>query len=145
MIYDEQAARARIVAEAMRWYRTPYRHCADIIGIGVDCAMMLVRVFQACGFAPDYDPRPYSPDWFLHRDEERYLAGMEKYSRRVDVGLPGDIAVYRFGRTASHGAIIVDDELMIHAYRPERAVVLTERRRLEDRFDSYYSVFPAAT
>ena len=62
----------RVVAEAKTWLRTPYHHAADIKGVGVDCAMILLRVYQAVGAVPpEVDPRPYPADWFLHRDEER--------------------------------------------------------------------------
>ena len=46
---------------------------ADIPGVGVDCAMMLVRVFCDLGLVEPFDPRPYTRDWMLHRDDERYL------------------------------------------------------------------------
>lgn len=135
--------RAAIVAEAHTWLRTPYHHLADIKGIGTDCAMLLVRVYQAVGIVPaDFDPRPYEPEWYLHQDEERYMAGMERYSHRVETPQLADIALYRFGRTASHGAIIVSDEFVIHAHRPHGNVELIERRALAERLDSYWSVFP---
>lgn len=142
----EAEYRAAIVAEARTWLGTPYHHLADLKGVGADCAMLLVRVYQAVGVVPVFDPRPYAPEWFLHRDEERYLAGMEKYSHRIEHGAaqPGDLLVYRFGRTASHGAIVVSDDLILHAYRPHRCVELHERRALLERFDSAWSVFPLA-
>lgn len=140
---DAAVLRARIVVEALSWVGTPYHHCAGAKGIGADCAMSLVRIYQAVGIVPpDFDPRPYAPEWYLHRNEERYLAGIERWARRVDAAKPGDVALYRFGRTASHGAIVIDDDMLVHAYRPQRAVVLQERRALADRFDSYWSVIP---
>jgi cell wall-associated NlpC family hydrolase len=132
--------RAAIVAEAYSWLRTPYVHLGDIKGVGVDCAMLLVRVYQAVSVVPQFDPRPYEAEWFLHRDEERYMAGLEKYAHRVQTPALGDIGLYRFGRTASHGAIVVSDDLLIHAYRPHGNVELIERRALEDRFDNWWSV-----
>lgn len=139
----ETLTREAIVAEAFTWLRTPYRHLADIKGVGVDCAMILVRVYQFVGLVPpDYDPRPYDPEWFLHRDEERYMAGMEQFSKRIEPSAAkiGDLELYRFGRTASHGAIIVSDEHMIHAYRQTRQVELCERRTFASRLDSCWSV-----
>jgi NlpC/P60 family putative phage cell wall peptidase len=140
--------RAAVVAEAWTWLRTPYIHLADIKGIGADCAMILVRVYQAVGIVPDFDPRPYEPEWFLHQDEERYMAGLEKYSHRVETPGLGDIALYRMGRTASHGAIIVSDQHVIHAYRPHGNVELCERhsaiffdQKGRSRLDSCWSVF----
>ncbi|MCU0624552.1 MAG: NlpC/P60 family protein [Gemmatimonadaceae bacterium] len=136
--------RAAVVAEALSWVGTPYRHLGAVKGVGADCAMTLVRVYAAVGIVPaDFDPRPYAAEWYLHREEERYLAGLERWARRVETARPGDIALYRFGRTASHGAIVIDEETMVHAYRPLRAVVLQERRALADRLDSYWSVIPA--
>ncbi|HZR02410.1 MAG TPA: hypothetical protein VFA81_04455 [Burkholderiales bacterium] len=141
--------RAAVVAEAYSWLRTPYVHLGDIKGVGVDCAMILVRTYQTVGLVPDFDPRPYEPEWFLHQDEERYMAGLEKYCRRVEKPGLGDIALYRMGRTASHGAIVVSDELVIHAYRPHGNVELCEMRSAvfldqkgRPRLDSYWSVFP---
>lgn len=141
MSRDPAELRAAIVAEAYTWLGTPYVPMGAVKGVGVDCAMILIRIAQHVGVVPaEYDPRPYPPDWYLHRDEERYLAGLDRWSRRVDAGLPGDIALYRFGRCAAHGAVIVSDELMIHAYLPHGQVGLMERRALEHRFDSYWSV-----
>ena len=65
--------RAAVVAEARSWIGTPYHHAADVKGHGVDCAMLLVRVYCDLGLIEPFDPRPYTRDWFLHRSEERYL------------------------------------------------------------------------
>jgi cell wall-associated NlpC family hydrolase len=133
--------RAAIVAEARTWLRTPYRNLGAIKGVGVDCAMLLVRVYQAVGLVPaDFDPRPYSPDWYLHRDEERFLAHVLPRARRLERGERGDIALYRYGRSISHGAILVDDEQLIHANRLTGLVELCERRALAPRFDSFWTV-----
>lgn len=136
--------RQSIVDEARLWLGTPYHHLGDLKGVGVDCAMILVRIYQTVGIVPaDFDPRPYEPEWYLHRDEERYLAGMEKWAHRIAPvdRLPGDILLYRFGRTASHGAVYVGDGLMIHAYKLHGNVELCELRAHEHRLDSVWSVF----
>ena len=131
----------RIVAEAVTWLRTPYHHMAANKGHGVDCAMLPLCVYKAVGLVPaDVDPRPYTPDWYMHRSEEIYLGWVTQFADRVEVGERGDFAMYRVGRTASHGAIIVDDELMIHASRPARQVEYTERRSLEHCLDSVWRV-----
>ena len=65
--------RAAVVAEARSWIGTPYHHAADVKGHGVDCALLLVRVYCDLGLVEPFDPRPYTRDWFLHRSEERYL------------------------------------------------------------------------
>lgn len=135
------AQRDAVVAEAHTWLRTPYRNLGAIKGVGVDCAMLLVRVYQAVGIVPaDFDPRPYAPDWYLHRDEERFLAHVIPRAQRIERGERGDIALYRYGRSVSHGAILVDDEHLIHANRLTGMVELCERRALAPRFDSFWTV-----
>jgi len=141
---QEDDLRAAIVAEARTWLRTPYVHLGAVKGIGTDCAMILIEIYRKFGFVPaDFDPRPYEPEWYLHRDETLYMAGMEKYSKRIgaDEVKPADIAMYRFGRHAAHGAIVVDDDLILHANRVNGNVEYHERFALEDRLDSYWSVF----
>jgi NlpC/P60 family putative phage cell wall peptidase len=139
---NEEQLREAIVLEARSWVGTPYRHCADIKGFGVDCAMLLVRVFQTVVphiVPPDFDPRPYAPEWYLHQHEELYLLGLGKYGRRVEHAQPGDIQVYRFGRAVGHGAIVVDDNLLIHAHLSHGNVEYCEQRTYADRLDSIWS------
>lgn len=112
------AARAAIVAEARTWLRTPYHHHARIKGIGVDCAQILLAVYcDALGLVKPLDVGVYSTQWHLHRSEELYLqwlahAGAEP----VQAPAPGDICMFRFGRTFSHSGIYVGDGLVVHAY-----------------------------
>ena len=77
------ATRAAVVAEARSWIGTPYHLGADVKGAGVDCAMILVRVFCDLGLVAPFDPRPYSNDWHLHRGEEVYLGLLLARSREV--------------------------------------------------------------
>jgi cell wall-associated NlpC family hydrolase len=125
MITDEM--REKIVTEAKTWVGTRYHHLADIKGHGVDCAMLLIRVYCGLGLAPAFDPRPYETQWYFHHSEEKYLEWIKKYCDPVERGLPGDIEVYRFGRCAAHGTIIISEDMMIHAYQPARVVEVRER------------------
>lgn len=109
--------RESVLAEALTWLRTPYHHATGIKGVGVDCAYLLIRVFNNCGLLPDIDPRPYPMDWHFHRGEERYLSWVEKYAAPVDDPQPADIALYQFGRCISHGAIVTEWPQIIHAQR----------------------------
>lgn len=116
-----------VLKEAHRWLGTPYCHAQAAHGAGVDCLMLLCAVYSAAGVAPWVDPRPYPSDWMLHRSEERYLAGLDEHTRCLPVGSelePGDIQMFRFGRTHSHAAIITQWPEMIHAYLPAGQVVL---------------------
>jgi NlpC/P60 family putative phage cell wall peptidase len=133
--------RLAAVAEARTWLGTPYHACADVKGVGVDCAMLLIRVYTAVGAIPaDYDPRPYSPEWHLHQHEELYLGGLERFARRVERAEPGDVITYRFGKAVGHGAIVVDDDYIIHAHLKHGNVELAERRTYAHRLDSIWSL-----
>jgi len=136
--------RQAVVAEAMTWQNTPYHHQAAIKGVGVDCVMLMVAVYQACGLIPhDVDPRPYANDWHMHRNEEIYLGGVEQHADPVDVPQPGDIALFQFGRCVSHGAIVLAWPLVLHAYLEHRAVVQTDVSKsaaLSARLRGFYSL-----
>lgn len=131
-----------VVREARSWIGTPYHHAADVKGAGVDCAMILVRVYCGLGLAPLFDPRPYPAQWFLHRDEEKYRGWIERYAVQIDQPERGDICLYRFGRCAAHGAIMVEDGLMVHAYMPEKRVVIAEHSTplVRGKIDSYWTI-----
>ena len=120
---------AAVVQEAMTWIGTPYHHCADVKGHGVDCLMILCAVFCATGIVPWTDPRPYPTDWMLHHSREVYLAGLERHANRVPEGetpQPGDVLTFRFGRTYSHAAIVTQWPMMVHAYLPAKRVLLDD-------------------
>jgi cell wall-associated NlpC family hydrolase len=114
--------RALVIAEAVTWLRTPYHHAARVKGAGVDCAQILIAVYAAVGLIADFKPDDYPPDWMLHRSDERYLGHVMQYARQVDAPGPGDIAMWKFGRCFSHGAIVLEWPLVIHAYRPDQMV-----------------------
>jgi NlpC/P60 family putative phage cell wall peptidase len=111
------ARRQAVIDEARKWIGTPFHHAARIKGAGVDCLMLLAEVYEGAGVAGHVEPPFYVPDWHLHRDAERYMQGLLQYARPIDrLPDPGDIALFRFGRTFSHGAIIVSWPRLIHAY-----------------------------
>jgi NlpC/P60 family putative phage cell wall peptidase len=132
----EIAQRAAVVSEARRWVGTPYRHRGATLGECCDCANILIETFVAAGLIDRFAPGDYAPDWHLHRDEERYLAVVERYCARIDDGdrqlvergsdfraAPGDILMWRWGRTFSHSAIVTAWPNIVHAFAPERFVV----------------------
>lgn len=111
------ATRADVVAEALTWLGTPYHPHARVKGAGVDCAQMPIAVYSACGIIPELHPE-YARDWHLHRGEELYLEYVERFATEIargDAG-PGDFAIWKFGRTFSHGGILRDYQTVIHSY-----------------------------
>lgn len=112
-------ARRAVVAAALDWLGTPYHHHGRIRGVGVDCAQILCAVYEACGLVPRVDPGVYATDWHLHRSEEVYADWLGRYCTRLPGSArpqPGDVALFKFGRCFSHGAIVVDGGLLVHAY-----------------------------
>ena len=117
--------RERVVAEARSWIGTPYHNCADIKRVGVDCGMLLVRVYVDLGLVPPFDPRPYTPDWHMHRSEELYLKGLLERSVKIDAPLPGDVILFKVGRCYSHGGIVtrLSPLTIVHAFMPAQTVL----------------------
>jgi cell wall-associated NlpC family hydrolase len=121
---DEKSQRAAVVAEARSWLGTPYAHAQALKRAGVDCGMLIVRCFVDAGAVEPFDPRPYSRTWFLHRDEEQYLAHILKRGGEIEGPPgPGDIVMWRIGRLYAHGAIVSEWPRVIHAYAPARMVI----------------------
>lgn len=116
----EAAGRAAIAREALSYEGTPFRNCADIRGRsgGIDCAMLCVRCYVDTGRLAPFDPRPYSAQWMLHRDEEKFLEWIEQKLGAVRTDAPhiGDVVVFRYGHCFSHGGILVGEKKMVHAY-----------------------------
>lgn len=127
---SEAEDRARVVAEAIAWEKTPYAHMGRIKGAGCDCAMFPAEVYAAAGVIPPLGEIPYYPEqWNLHRDAERYLEVVLRYAREVvEPTGPGDFVLWRWGRTLSHGAIILDWPRIVHSVKPH-GVIQDDARR----------------
>ncbi len=117
--------RESVATEALLWLGTPYHHHGRIRGVGVDCAQLLCAVFERCGLVPHVEPGNYPVDWHLHHSEEMFSGWLAKFARIADGPvLPGDVCLWRFGRTFSHGSISVGDGLFVHSY-VKRGVILS--------------------
>lgn len=113
--------RKKLIVEALTWLGTPYHSGARVKGAGVDCGQLLIGIYENAGMLAkgDCEPGYYSPEWHLHRSEEKYLEWVRRYCFELLPGepaLPGDIAVFQFGRCISHGAMVVKWPEIIHAY-----------------------------
>ena len=141
--------RKLVVTEAKTWIGTPYHDNGDVKGAGVDCAMLLLRVFVDIGLVPNFDPRPYPMQWSLHQRAERYLETVKKYAREISgPPLPGDIAMFKFGLTYSHGVIVIEWPRIIHANPPGKCRYCEDvyretgfMRLMRDMPPKFFSVF----
>lgn len=117
------ALRQRIAAEARAWLGTPYHHHARLRGVGVDCAQLLAAVYEAAGVIGPLDLGHYATQWHLHHSDELFLQWLRRCGATpLPAGASprmGDVGVWRFGLTHSHGGIVVEegaDPLVVHAY-----------------------------
>ena len=129
--------RQAVVAEALSWERTPYHPHGRVKGVGVDCAMFPAEVYAAAGIIAPIEPQEYPVDWHMHRDQERFLSAVLAHARPTENMHPGNLVLYRWGRTFAHSGIIVAWPTIIHAMMHEgvcradgTAGELANRRRL---------------
>jgi NlpC/P60 family putative phage cell wall peptidase len=105
-------ARGAIVAEAVGWIGTPYRHQASLKGIGCDCLGLVRGVWRArLGEEPERVPA-YTRDWaeaggveVLAGAGRRHLVEIAPAAAR-----PGDVLVFRMrpGGPAKHAGILIE-------------------------------------
>ena len=121
----EHPLRAAIIDQAQAWLRTPWHHNASVRGAGVDCAQLIKAVYVGAGVVPDFDVADYPVDFMLHQAAERLCQTIEASGGRLtEAPLPGDVVVWRFGRSFSHAGIVVAwPGRVIHAFRPWGEVV----------------------
>lgn len=121
----------KIIQEAVTWLKTPYHSGARLKGVGVDCGQFLIGVFENAGYLEpgECDPGYYPHEIHLHREEEKYLEWILKYCDPVEGDpQPGDIAMFRFGKSSSHAAIVIDWPMVIHSYI-RRGVIITDAEK----------------
>ena len=111
--------RAEVILAAEQWIGTPYHHHARVMGVGVDCAQLLVAIALEVKLlnARQAELVPnYPPEWHLHNREEHLLEYMELMGCvETSTPEPGDIMCFKFGRTCSHVGILVSPTQFIHA------------------------------
>src|SRR6266404_2930519 len=108
LFFEQQKMRNRVVRIALEWLNTPYHPHAKLKHVGCDCATLLTEVYAEAGVVKPIELEHYSPEFMLHRSEEIYLQTVLKYGREIEKPGLGDVAVWKFGRCFSHGAIVAN-------------------------------------
>jgi cell wall-associated NlpC family hydrolase len=112
----EKLERQKVVEIALTWQKTPYRHMGRVKGAGADCLTLLAEIFSEAGLIPKIQIPFYPQDWMHHRDAERYLSGLMDYAKEIDTPpQAGDIVLYKMGRCFSHGALVIEWPMILHA------------------------------
>jgi cell wall-associated NlpC family hydrolase len=141
-VADEIAERVAVVTAAKAWKGARWHHRAAVRpeGVsrgGIDCAMLLYQAHVEPGLIEPFEIEDYPQDWASHQDEERFLAAVERYAKPLADDssaplcerdpsfrvLPGNVLIFKWGRTFSHGAIVAQWPNIIHASLPARCVL----------------------
>ena len=109
-----------VVAEALSWLGTPYRHQGFRKGVGCDCIGLVLGVWRAVyGVEPEL-PGPYAPDWAEAGGEERFLTAVRRHfpEKPADERAAGDLLLFRWRShlPAKHAGIVVGPDRFVHAY-----------------------------
>jgi len=119
---NELEFRKAIIDEALSWVGTPYLHCACIKGVGANCAMFIYGVGIGSGVISRDIPPPrwYTPQLAMHSKEERLIEYLKAYGAvEVDEPQPGDIILFKTGKSHGHAAICIDyPGKIIHSLPP---------------------------
>jgi cell wall-associated NlpC family hydrolase len=106
--------------------------------------MLLAEVYERVGLIRHCEPGEYSQQWHLHHSEELFLEVILHAGGRKIEGIPqpGDIAMFVFGRCASHGSIVLEWPMVIHAYIGIGVTIdNAENSMLKGRFVGAYTMF----
>jgi NlpC/P60 family putative phage cell wall peptidase len=118
---------ARIVAEALEWVGTPYRHQGALKGVGCDCLGLVRGVWQAVYGEEPERPGPYAADWAEATGEDRLLAAASRHctAKPKEAAVPGDLLLFRWRPDvpAKHAGIFVTEDRFIHAYQGHSVLV----------------------
>jgi len=124
---ESRPCRGAIVAEAVTWIGTPYRHQASLKGVACDCLGLVRGVWRAF-YGPEPEPMiAYTPDWAEASGAETFAETAARHLTTVPVNdaRAGDVILFRWRHNlpAKHAAILIAADRMVHAQ--QGAVVAT--------------------
>ncbi|WP_457935823.1 NlpC/P60 family protein [Mesorhizobium sp. 10J20-29] len=131
-----------VIAEALSWVGTPYRHQGSRKGVGCDCLGLVLGVWRALyGAAPEM-PGAYAPDWAEAGESEILLDAVRRHfcERPMAQLQPGDLLLFRWRPhlPAKHAGILTAPGHFVHAYQGHAvtvsALVPQWRRRIAGVF-----------
>lgn len=110
----EKDIRLSIVARAREWIGTPFLHQGRKMGVGVDCAGIVVDIAKHFKYAKTYNDKrnyPKQPTGSLMSET------LNDHLERVSVAeaMPGDIIHFKFAKVPQHVGILTDVGTFIHA------------------------------
>jgi NlpC/P60 family putative phage cell wall peptidase len=103
-----------VIDEARRWLGTPYQHQARLLGVGVDCAGLIMGIGKSLGLL-DVDYRGYSD--MPHGGTLRAIC--DKHLTRIAEPEPGAVALMSWATAPGqeqHLAVLTERGTIIHAH-----------------------------
>ncbi|RFC68752.1 MULTISPECIES: NlpC/P60 family protein [Mesorhizobium] len=115
----------RIIAEALSWEGTPYRHQACRKHVGCDCLGLVRGVWREVYGCEAEIPDAYAPDWAEAGGEEALIDAARRHCIERDAPEPGDLILFRWrpNLPAKHAGILVAHDRFIHAYQGNAVTV----------------------
>jgi NlpC/P60 family putative phage cell wall peptidase len=116
-----------VVAEAMDWIGTPYRHQASRKGVGCDCLGLVRGVWRALYGREPEAPGPYSADWAEAGGGDPLIEAARRHCNEMpaDELSPGRLILFRWRPhlPAKHAGIVVAPSRFVHAYQGHSVLV----------------------
>ncbi|WP_274424857.1 NlpC/P60 family protein [Chelativorans sp. YIM 93263] len=114
-----------VIAEALAWIGTPYRHQASRKGVGCDCLGLIRGVWRGLYGAEPERTGAYSMDWAETGGGERLLEAARRHFVDCDALRRGRLVLFRWRPhlPAKHAGIMVEGDAFIHAYEGRGVVV----------------------
>lgn len=107
-------SRAEIVERARAYLDTPFEHQGRLLGVGVDCAGLVIKVAHDLGLS-EFDIDGYS----AQPDETTFRATLREHMDEISPRAlqPGDVLTFHFGKERHMGIVSSIEPLtLIHAW-----------------------------
>ncbi|MBN9244175.1 MAG: C40 family peptidase [Mesorhizobium sp.] len=118
-----------VIAEALAWIGTPYRHQGCRKGIGCDCLGLVRGVWRQVYGRELEEPGAYAADWSPNGEGDRLADAARRHFHEKDAAAvaPGDLLLFRWRPhwPARHLGIAVSADRFVHAYEGAAAVALS--------------------
>jgi NlpC/P60 family putative phage cell wall peptidase len=116
-----------IVAEALAWEGTPYRHQGSRKGVGCDCLGLVRGVWRAVYGAEPERPGAYARDWAEAGGGDPLIEAAARHCRAKPLAemAAGDLVIFRWKPhcAAKHAGILVAEGWFLHAYEGHAVTV----------------------
>jgi NlpC/P60 family putative phage cell wall peptidase len=114
----ETLTAGKVVAAALAWVGTPYRHQGATRGVGCDCLGLVRGVWRdVYGTWPEA-PGPYAPDWAEAGGGDPLMEAARRHCGEVDGPEEGRLVLFRWRphMAAKHAGIMISTDRFVHAY-----------------------------